>query len=289
MRVIQLKCKDVCKSLLLGWGAVRVCECVCQRVIIASRKAAETLLRREPVTLKSCAPRLPNNGPSGWNLTPPSLQLRSVVSGGESTTGRRKKPNSYTSSPPLLATSSSSSSIFLSRSRAAASRLTLICTSKPQQSLTFHPSADTNDLSRSDLTSIPTSAPPLQLPHPTSEMTGSVFSLFLFFSFFVLCNAKEVYSLTCATHAESQEGFFHSKRNKSMLYLWLRWGSMQFTYLTASHSIFIEPFSTWNDFFFCSYFREQKLGLLFWKRVMVCRHFCSSWGPYPDVSKRACV
>lgn len=38
--------------------------------IIASRDAAGPLLRREPMTLKSCAPRLPNNRPSAWNQTP---------------------------------------------------------------------------------------------------------------------------------------------------------------------------------------------------------------------------
>lgn len=41
------------------WGM-----CVCPWLIIASREAAGTLLRREPMTLKSCAPRLPNNRPN---------------------------------------------------------------------------------------------------------------------------------------------------------------------------------------------------------------------------------
>lgn len=152
-----------------------VCErCVCVSGgggIIASREAAGTLPRREPMTLKSCAPRLPNNRPEirHLSLLPQAWapSLLSALSGlrqwGLLGDNRGKKSTSFTFQVPQSSSSTSppppppSSP---SQHKAGTSRLTLICTSKPQQSLTFHPSADTNDLSRWALTSLTTGKAP---------------------------------------------------------------------------------------------------------------------------------
>lgn len=79
---------------------------------------------------------------------------------------------------------------FPSQHQADTSRLTLSCTSKPQQSLTFHPSADTNHLSRWALTSLTTGEGPHHpcLHFPTSYPNWqAVFFYFAMQSRVLLC------------------------------------------------------------------------------------------------------
>lgn len=144
--------------------------CVGQGPIAACRDAAGPLLRHEPMTLKSCAPRLRQTTgrvPETRHCpTAPSLLfLNGLRQQGLLGDNQERKSMSFIfqvpqSSNPTLTPPPS----FPSQHQADTSRLTLICTSKPRQSLMFRPSADTNNLSRGALTSLTTAEGPHHFP-----------------------------------------------------------------------------------------------------------------------------
>lgn len=128
---------------------------VCVRgAIIASREAAGALLRCEPMTLKSCTARLPNNRPDRLKSdTSPPLEHHCRCSlwfqASRSARGQAGETStSFKSCNPHPTPPNPHHPHHLSHHQASTSCLTLICTSKPQQRPTSYSSADTNDLSR---------------------------------------------------------------------------------------------------------------------------------------------